>query len=68
MEQDPIDEQRRLMPERRQLSLTQIVLGKPIPIGLVLKLGMRAWIADILLKYSMFHFVFVNFVARVLIS
>ena len=45
-----IDEQKRPTPERRPLRLTQDTLVKPIPKGLVLTLGMKAWTADILFR------------------
>ena len=41
-----MDEQKRPIPERRRLSLTQAALGRPIPKGLALALGMRAWNDD----------------------
>ena len=63
-----INEQKRLKPKYKQLSLIQSALEKPIPKGLVLTLGMKAWIADILFWYLMFHFVFVLWDARMTIS
>ena len=54
------DEQKRPTPERRQLSLTQDAIGKPIPIDLVLTLGVKTRIANIPLQYSKFHFVIVH--------
>ena len=63
-----MDEPKRPTPERRRLSLTQAALGKPIPKGLVLTLGMKTWSADILLEYSMSHFMFVHWAARTPIS
>ena len=44
------------MLERRRLNLAKNGLGKPIPIGRVLTLSVKAWIADILLR--VFYFVF----------
>ena len=38
-----MDEQKRPTPERRRLSLTQAALDRPIPKGLELALGMKAW-------------------------
>ena len=63
-----MDDLKRPTPERRRLSLTQAVLGKLIPRGLALTLGMKAWSADILLEYSMSHFAFVHWAARTPIS
>ena len=63
-----MDEQKRPMPERRRLSLTQAALGRPIPKSLVLTMGMKAWSADVFLEYSMSHFVFVHWAARTSIS
>ena len=63
-----IHEQKRPTPERRRLSLTQDTLEKPISVGLVLTLVMKAWIADILLENSIFHFLLVHWVARMPIS
>ena len=63
-----MDEQKRPTPERRRLSLTQATLGRPIPKGLVLALGMKAWSDDALAEYSMSHFVFVHWAARTFIS
>ena len=63
-----MDEQKRPTPERRRLSLTQAALGRPIPKGLVLALGMKAWSDDALAEYSMSHFVFVHWAARTSIS
>ena len=48
-----MDEQKRPTPERRRLSLTQAALGRPIPKGLVLALGMKAWSDDALAEYFM---------------
>ena len=59
-----MDEQKRPTPERRRLSLTQAALGRPIPKGLVLALGMKAWSDDVLAEYSMSYFVFVHWPAR----
>ena len=54
-----MDEQKLITPERRRLSLSQAALGRPIPKGLVLALGMKAWSDDALAEYSTSHFVFV---------
>ena len=43
-------------------------LGRPIPKGLELALGMKAWSDNVLAEYSMFHFVFVHLAARTSIS
>ena len=43
-----MDEQKRPTPERRRLSLTQAALGRPIPKGLELALGMKAWSDNVL--------------------
>ena len=59
-----MDEQKRPTPERRRLSLTQAALGRPIPKGLELALGMKAWRDNALAEYSMSHFVFVHSAAR----
>ena len=48
-----MDEQKRPTPERRRLSLTQAALGRPIPKGLELALGMKAWSDNALAEYSM---------------
>ena len=61
-----IDEQHRSTTERRRLILTQDAQGKSI--GLVLALGMKACIADTLLEYLMFHFVFAYWAARMPVS
>ena len=63
-----MDEQKRPTPERRRLSLTQAALGRPIPKGLELALGMKAWSDNALAEYSMSHFVFVYWAARTSIS
>ena len=63
-----MDEQKRPTSERRQLSLTQAALGRPIPKGLELALGMKAWSNNALAEYSMSHFVFVHSAARMSIS
>ena len=63
-----MDEQKRPTPERRRLSLTQAALGRPIPKGLELALGMKAWSDNALAEYSMSHFVFVHSAARTSIS
>ena len=65
--QDSTCEQKRPTPELKYLSLTQNVLGKPIPKGLVQIKGMTAW-TDLLLEYSMFHLMFVNWTVRISIS
>ena len=62
-----INEQKRPTPACRQLSLTKDALCLPIPIGLVLTLCMKAWIADIL-EYFMFHCVFVHWALQIPIS
>ena len=59
-----MDEQKRPTPERRRLSLTQAALGRPIPKGLELALGMKAWSDNALAEYSMSHFVFVHSAAQ----
>ena len=56
------------MNEQKSLSLTQDALGKLIPRGLVLTMIMKAWIADTVKEYSVFHFVFVHWVVWMLIS
>ena len=63
-----MDEQKRPTPERRRLSLTQAALGRPIPKGLELALGMKAWSDNALAEYSMSHFVLVHSAARTSIS
>ena len=63
-----MDEQKRPTPERRRLSLTQAALGRPIPKGLELALGMNAWSDNALAEYSISHFVFVHSAARTSIS
>ena len=63
-----MDEQKRPTSERRRLSLTQAALGRPIPKGLELALGMKAWSDNALAEYSMSHFVFVHWAARTSIS
>ena len=63
-----MDEQKRPAPERRLLSLAQAALGRLIPKGLVLALGMKAWSDDALAEYSMSRFVFVHWAARMSIS
>ena len=63
-----MDEQKRPTPERKRLSFTQAALGKPIPKGLVPALGMKACSADVLLEYSISHFVSVHCAARTPIS
>ena len=63
-----MDEQKRPTPERRRLSLTQAALGRPIPKGLALALGMKAWSDNALAKYSVSHFVFGHSAARTSIS
>ena len=63
-----MDEQKRPTPERRQLSLTQAALGRPIPKGLELALGMKAWSDNALAEYSMSHFMFVHRAAQMSIS
>ena len=52
-----MDEQKRPTPERRGLTLTHAALGRPIPKGLVLALGIKARSDDALAEYSMSHFV-----------
>ena len=59
-----MDEPKRPTPVRRQLSLTQAVLVKLIPIGLVLNLGMLTSSADVLLEYSVSHVNFVHWAVR----
>ena len=46
------------------------LMGKPMLKGLVLTLGLRAWIADVvyLLKYFMFHFVLIHWAVHMAIS
>ena len=46
------------------------LVGKPMPIGLVLTLKLKAWIVDVvyLLKYFMFHVVFVHWAVYMPIS
>ena len=56
-----MEETKRPTPVRRRLSLTQAVLVKLIPMGLVLTLGMCTPSADMLLEYSVSH---VKHVAR----
>ena len=63
-----MDEQKRPTPERRRLSLTQAALGRPIPKGLELALGMKAWSGNALAEYSMSHLVFVHSAAWTSIS
>ena len=60
-----MDEPKRPTPERRRLSLTQEALGRLMPIGLVLTLGMKSWSPEILSEYSMFHLAFVHWATRV---
>ena len=55
-----IDEWKQPTPVRSRLSLTQAVLGKPIPSGLVLALGMKPRSLDVLPQYSVFHFKLVH--------
>ena len=50
-----MDDLKQPTPVRRRLSLTQAVLDKPIPIGRVLVLRMRARRAEALSEYSAFH-------------
>ena len=59
-----MDEPKHPTPVRRQLSLTQAVLVKLIPIGLVLNLGMLTSSADVLLEYSVSHINFVHWAVR----
>ena len=59
-----MDELKRPTPVRRRLSLTQAVLVKLIPIGLVLTLGMWTQSADILLEYFVSHAKFVHWAVR----
>ena len=54
-----MDEPKRPTPVRRKLSLTQAVLVKLIPIGLVLTYGIQTQTADVFLEYSVFHVKFV---------
>ena len=54
---------KRPTPVRRQLSLTQAVVVKLIPIDLVQTLGMYTPSADILLEYSVSHVKFVHWAA-----
>ena len=44
-----INEQKHSTPIHKWLSMTQYASGKPV--GMVLTLGMKVWIADILLEY-----------------
>ena len=60
-----MDERKRPTPVRMRFSLTQAVLVKLIPIGLVLTLGMYTPSADIFLEYSVSHVKFVHWAARV---
>ena len=60
--------QKRPTPKRKRLSLTHDAVGRPILIGQMLNLCRKEWIADILLEYSMFHFIFVHWDARMSIS
>ena len=50
-----MDEQKRPKPEIRQLSLIPCDFDKPIPKDLVMSLGMKAWIADVILEYFISH-------------
>ena len=55
---DPIctwTSKKRPTPVHRRLSLTQDVLGKPIPRGLELALGMKRWSTNVRLEYSALH-------------
>ena len=61
MEQDPIYASTNKSLQRRNRRLTHVALRKPILIDLVLTLGMKVWIADIILEYSTFRFVFAHF-------
>ena len=63
-----MDEQKRPTPERRRLSVTQTALGKLITKGLSLTQGMKSWSADVMLEYSMSHFMFVDWAARTPVS
>ena len=59
-----MDEPKSPKPVCRRLSLTQAVLVKFIPIGLMLTLGMLTPSADILLEYSVSHLKFMHWAAR----
>ena len=45
-----MDRQKRTTPERKQPSLTEDTLGKPIPKSLMLTLGMKALFEDVFLS------------------
>ena len=57
-------EQKRPTPEGIQMSLIEDALIKLISKGVLLILGMKAWIADILLECSLFHFVSAHWAER----
>ena len=61
-----INEWKSTSPGRRRLSLTQYVLGKPIPRGLELALGIKTWSKDVRLEYSALHLQFFHWAARML--
>ena len=47
-------------PVNRQLNLAQAVLGKLIPTGLALVLGIKTQSLEIFSQYSMFHLLFIH--------
>ena len=55
-----MDDWKRPTPVRRRLSLTHAVLGKLIPIGRVLVLGMKARSSEVRSEYYVFHLKFVH--------
>ena len=59
-----MDEPKRPTPVCRRLSLTQAVLVKLIPIGIVQTQGIQTPSADILLEYSVSHVKFVYWATR----
>ena len=60
--------QKRPNPKYKQFILTQNAEEKPILKALLLTLGMKEWIADVIFEYLMFHFVFVYWAAWMPIS
>ena len=53
-------------PVRRQLSLTQAIRGKLIPIDLTLVLGMKTRSLEVFSQYSAFHLQFAHFILFIL--
>ena len=50
-----MDDRKRPTPVLQRLSLTHDRLGRPIPIGMVVVLGMKTQRSDVLVKYSVLH-------------